>query len=189
MTTRTRIASTLLLLSLVFGVTAWSQDGSANGNTSYLRSPEHYFQLTFQVRNISPGGRLADTRTYKEIIASGPKSANTSSIRTGDKVPVVTSTGSDLANTQYQYIDIGTNIDARLAETINDSLRLHVTARISSMSTAAPGSARIPIIRETTWDSNVTVPIGKPTIIFSSDNSVDKGRTELELTATQISQP
>jgi hypothetical protein len=43
-----------------------------------------------------------------------------------------------------------------------------------------------PVIRQSNWNSRVTVPIGKPTIIFSSDNVSDKGKTELELTATPI---
>jgi hypothetical protein len=56
------------------------------------------------------------------------------------------------------------------------------------MSAMKPGSAEKHIIRQTSWDSNVTVPIGKPTIIFSADNSADKGKTELELTAVPIGQ-
>jgi hypothetical protein len=192
MTTKIKIAPALLGLTLLFSASARSQDAQTTGNAAYRKSPEHYFQLTFRVLDISSSGKIVDAKSYKEILASGPKSANTSSIRSSDRVPVITggtaqSIASSLVNTQYQYIDVGTNIDANLAAVVNDSLRLHVTARVSSMSTAAPGSAKIPIIRQTSWDSNVTVPIGKPTVIFSSDNSADKGRTELELTAREIS--
>lgn len=193
MTARVKIATVLFALTFVFSATAWSQDTQPSGNASYQKSPERYFRLTFRVLDISPSGKVMDARSYEEILASGPRSSKTSSIRTSDRVPVITggtarSINSSLVNTQYQYIDIGTNIDANLAAVVDESLRLHVAGRISSMSTAAPGSAKIPIIRQTSWDSNVTVPIGKPTIIFSSDNSADKGKTELELTAKQISQ-
>jgi hypothetical protein len=35
----------------------------------------------------------------------------------------------------------------------------------------------------------VVVALDKPTIIFISDNTSDTGKTELELTATEIKQP
>lgn len=191
MTTRMKFASTLLALAFAFGATGWSQDSQATGNASYQKSPERYFKLTFRVLNISPEGKVAGTRSYNEIIATGPKSDHTSSIRTGDRVPVATgsySSGSgSLVNTQFQYVDIGTNIDAIRAEVLNQMLSLHVSADISGMATTvAMGNMHEPVIRQTKWESNVTVPIGKPTLIFSSDDSSDKGKTELELTATPI---
>ena len=194
MIARVKFASALLALTFVFSAIGWSQDSQAGGNASYLKSPEHYFKLTFRVLDISATGKITDARSYREIIASGLKSSNTSSIRNSDRVPVITgghaSSGmiNSLVNTQYQYYSVGTKIDANLAAVAGDFLSLHITASISSMSILPPGNAELPIVRQTSWDSNVTVPVGKPTIIFSSDNSADKGKTELELTATQISQ-
>lgn len=199
MNQRTKLASALLALAVAFSPAAWPQETQSAGSASthatlnsYQQSPEHYYLLKFRVLNISPEGKVTNSRSYSETTASGPKSEHSSSIRTGDRVPVVTghySTGNSTEqHAQYQYIDIGTKIDASRAEIIDQMLRLHVTANISSMSTATPGSAGQPIIRQTSWDSNVTVPVNKPTIIFSSDNSADKGKTELELTAVPIGQ-
>jgi hypothetical protein len=42
------------------------------------------------------------------------------------------------------------------------------------------------LIRQTKWSSNVIVPIGKPTVIFSSDDATTKGQMQLELTATAM---
>lgn len=189
--TRMKFASALLVVAFAFGATSWSQDSQATGNASYRQSPERYFRLTFRVLDLSPEGKIADARAYNEIIATGPKSDHTSSIRTGDRVPVATGSYSaaSLVNTQFTYIDVGTDIDATRAEVVDQTLRLHVTANISSMS--APvllGNVHEPVIRQTKWESNVTVPIDKATLIFSSDNSSDKGKTELELTATPINQ-
>src|SRR5690242_16764312 len=174
MNARTKLAYAMLALAVAFSPAAWSQQKQSSasqpgGNSAYVNSPEHYYQLHFRVLNVSPEGKVTNSRSYSETIASGPKSDHSSSIRTGDRVPVVTShyhIGSNLnspVNTQYQYIDIGTKIDANRAEVIDQMLRLHVTADISTMSTTAPGDAEHPIIRQTSWDSNVTVPIGKPT--------------------------
>ena len=187
MTTGTKMASALLALTFVFSTTAWPQDAQPAGNASYQKSPEHYFQLTFRVLEISPSGKIADAKSYKEIIASGPKSANRSSIRSNDRVQILTGFKNPDGSPGIQFGQLGTKIDANYAAVVNDSLSLHIIADISSVSTAASSNLKGPILRQTSWDSNVTVPIGKPTIIFSSDNSADKGKTELELTAKEIS--
>jgi hypothetical protein len=44
----------------------------------------------------------------------------------------------------------------------------------------------MPVIRANRWSANVMVPITKPSIIFSSDNLQDKGKLQVELTATRI---
>lgn len=157
---------------------------------SYKNSPEHYYRLDFRVLEISADGKTQDARTYNAIVASGPKSDWTTSIRSGDRVPILTTSGAGAnANTQYQYIDVGTNIDIERIESIDQTLRLRVTATISAGSidsqvlNAAPNE---PIIRQASWHSSVIVPIGKPSIIFSSDNNVDKGKIELELTAVPL---
>lgn len=195
MTIKTKFTSALLVLAFAFGATGWAQESTAAENTSLSTKPERYFRLTFRVLDISPEGKIASARSYNEIIATGPRSVQTSSIRTGDRVPVATGSygsaniQSSLVNTQFQYIDVGTDIDAARAEVVDQTLRLRVSANISSMSTPVLlSNLHEPVIRQTKWDSNVTVPIGKATLIFSSDDSSDKGKTELELTATPIDQ-
>lgn len=200
MNRRTKLASALLAFALVFSLTAWSQETQPSGPAlthtsvdSYKQSPERYFRLTFRVLDVSAEGKVASSRSYTETIATGPKSGRTSSIRTGDRVPIATGsydTGntSTPLNTQYQYIDIGTSIDAQNVEIIDQMLHLYVTASISAISSAPPAKLALPIVRQTKWNSYVTIPIDKPTLVFSADNSADKGKTELELTAVPIGQ-
>lgn len=205
MNQRMKLASAFLSLAIAFSPSAWAQEkqsstsaqeasSSEQGSISvYRKSPEHYYRLKFRVLDLSPEGKITNSRSYSEIIASGAKSAQTSSIRTQDRVSVPTEDRSQgvvntLVNTHFQDIFIGTKIDVSMAEVVNQALRLHVTADLSSMSTVAPGSAEHPVTRQTSWNSNVTVPINKPTLICSSDNSADRGKTELELTAVPINQ-
>lgn len=199
MNQRTKSAHALLAFAIVLSPSVWAQDSQPSQATlthpsvnSYKQNLERYFRLTFRVLDVSAEGKVTNSRTYNEMIVTGPKSEFAGSIRTGDRVPVATGgqqTGaSKLVNTEFQYIDIGTKIDANRAEVVDQMLRLHVTADISSMSTATPGSAGRPIIRQTSWGSNVIVRIDKPSILFSSNNSADEGKTELELTAVPVSQ-
>jgi hypothetical protein len=43
-----------------------------------------------------------------------------------------------------------------------------------------------PVIRQNKWDSTVLIPIGKPTVVFSSDDLDDRGKLQVELTATRM---
>ncbi len=103
-----------------------------------------------------------------------------SSIRTGSKVPVRSGTSIP----QYQYVDVGVNIDSRNAREIQDQLALTVSADVSSYVAEADASA--PLVRQTKWNSTVIVPFKKPTVIFSSDDPTSKRQMQLELTATRI---
>jgi type II secretory pathway component GspD/PulD (secretin) len=85
-----------------------------------------------------------------------------------------------------QYIDVGVNIGFGEAVEDGEKLRLVVNASVSSLAPALEGSAAGPIIRQNTWTAEVLIPIGKPSVIFSSDNVENKGRTQLELTATRM---
>src|SRR6185312_11896645 len=157
MNQRTKLASALLILAVAFSPAAWAQEVQKTDINSYKQSPERYFRLTFRVLNLSPEGKMIDSKSYNEIIASGPKSQESSSIRTGDRVPVATGNyatgGSNLMNTQFQYIDIGTKIDATRAAVIDQPLRLHIIANISGMPTKMIlGGMHEPVIRQTSWD-------------------------------------
>ncbi|MGA2739770.1 MAG: hypothetical protein ABSG65_20305 [Bryobacteraceae bacterium] len=71
-----------------------------------------------------------------------------------------------------RHIDAGVNIDCRSTREIQGDLALSVTAEISTTVTLV----KQPLIRQTKWSSNVVVPIGSPTVIFSSDDVTGKGR-------------
>jgi hypothetical protein len=133
-----------------------------------------YYKLDFTVKELT-GGKVTNSRSYVTI---GHSQQSHQSIRTGDKVPVQQN------GNLWSYIDIGVNIDVMdLAQSGND-LRLHVTADISSAEKDA--ALPQPIIRHTTWSSNVVVPLRKPTVLFSSDATGSKSQTQLELLATPL---
>jgi hypothetical protein len=136
-----------------------------------------YFHLDFVVKELE-GGKVINARHYSATTVTGDHSCT---IRSGNKVPVQTgSSGPDSG--QYTYVDVGVNIDCRAAKELDGSLALNVSAEISS----AVSAQKQPLIRQTKWSSNVIVPIGKPTVVFSSDDVTTKGQTQLELTATAI---
>jgi hypothetical protein len=133
-----------------------------------------FYKLDFTVKELT-GGKVTNSRSYVTI---GRSQKQIQSIRTGDKVPV-----SQAMNT-WSYIDVGVKIDVLdLVQSGND-LRLNLTADISSAE-KDPALPQ-PIIRHTTWSSNVVLPLRKPTVLFSSDATGSKSQTQLELVATPL---
>src|SRR5208282_1193614 len=89
-------------------------------------------------------------------------------------------------NTQFQYQDIGVQIDVRNAHEIGRQLTLDLTADVRSIGgdTNIGANTRQPITRQNKWESWVLIPIGKPTVVFNSDDLDSKGSMQMVVTAT-----
>lgn len=152
---------------------------------------QQFYRLHFAVKELSDTGGVTNTRTYEETIATG--SLADQQIKTGSRVPIATgsyaSSGSpaNLANTQFQYIDLGVDLDVRNAAVRGDKLSFRLKAEVSSVArqTEIAGVGE-PVIRQNSWDSTLTVPIGKPTVVFSADDLDSKGKMQVEVTATAV---
>lgn len=138
----------------------------------------HYYRLDFVVKEINEA-KAVNSRAYSTIVTT-KKGGASDSIRTGSRVPVPQGT------TGFTYMDVGVNIDCRSVEESPGRLMLNVSADVSSIADA-PGTSLPPVIRNNKWSSNVIVPVGKPTTIFSSDDVGSKGKMQVEMTATPIS--
>ncbi|MFZ0630007.1 MAG: hypothetical protein WA399_05545 [Acidobacteriaceae bacterium] len=153
-------------------------------------APQHFYRLHFAVEELDAAGKVTNTRTYEETIATG--SGPDQQIKTGSRVPIATGSyasgaNANLANTQFQYIDLGVNLDVRNATENGDKLSFRLKAEITSIAreTEIAGIGE-PVIRQNSWDSTLTVPIGKPTVVYSSDDLDSKGKMQVEVTATKV---
>ncbi len=155
----------LPLLGLAFAGAALAQTAE----------PAKFYKLDFAVKELE-GGKVVNSRSYSTMIS--PQAGDRSTIRTGSRVPV---TGSD---GKVTYIDLGVNIDCSNLKEVQSDLTVFVTADISSA--LDPSTAPTPVIRQNRWSSNVSVPLKKPTVIFSSDDVSSKRQLQLELTATPV---
>jgi hypothetical protein len=150
---------------------------SLMAQTDKPAEPANFYRLDLVVKENEAGKTINSRSYFMEISSAPPFGSNNSSIRTGSKVPVP---GKDGA---YSYIDVGINFDCRFAKETGDQLSLNVQADIN---TVAEPASNPPVIRNTRWAGNVTVPLRKPTIIFASDDALSKRQMQLELTATPI---
>ena len=134
--------------------------------------PMSHYRIDFVIKEVE-GGKVLSSRTYSSMTTSTSKNT---SIRTGSKIPYQTTGG------QYNYADVGINIDYKNIKEENNRLMMDVLAEVSSTAQGTEGSPT-PIIRQNRWISTVTVPLNKPTIVFSSDDVTAKRQMQVEITA------
>ncbi len=155
---------------------------AASGQTNPAASPAEqpkFYNLEFQVKEVE-AGKVVNGRSYYLMIST---ESNPAQLRTGGKMAYAMG-----GPGQFNFFDVGVNIDCRSARERGGELALMINADISSVLPTPEGVTNAPpMIRQNRWGSNVIVPLRKPTVIFSSDDSSGKRKMQLELTATPIS--
>ena len=178
----------LLLCSLLVSHKAFAQDSKPQESAKAAEPPAHYYHLDYLVQELGADGKPTNSRTYTTTVCTGVN--ETASIRAGSKIPIATGsygeTKSTIVNTQFQYIDVGVNIDTRQAHEIDRQLSLHLTADVSSVATSGDQDLHQPVLRQNRWQAQVLIPIGKPTVVFTSDSLDSKGSMQVVVTATPL---
>lgn len=132
-----------------------------------------YFRLDFVVKEVQDG-KTVNSRSYSTVTMVGGR--DRSSIRAGTKMPV-----------QTGYVDVGVNIDCFSVQRVQNRLAILVSAELSTVTSSQDKAAPIaPPVRQNKWTSPVIFPIGKPTVLFSSDDLASNRTLQLEVTATPV---
>ena len=161
------------------GVFALLAAAAAGQNTATPADQLKFYNLEFQVKEVE-AGKVVNGRSYYLMVSS---ESNPAQLRTGGKMAYATG-----AAGQFNYFDVGVNIDCRGARERGGELALTINADVTSVLPIPEGAINAPpMIRQNRWGSNVIVPLRKPTVIFSSDDSTGKRKMQLELMATPIS--
>ncbi len=181
--------SSILLAVVFLGCSVFPAVGQGtSGDRSNAKAPSepHYYRLVFVVKEIE-AGKIINSRNYFMTIGTAEGSLNTfnpRSIRTGTKIPTEYEPG------KISYVDVGVNIDCRTVVDLGSRLAMDVSAEVTNVQKEAEGTSKSqppnPIIQQNKWNSQVVVVLGKPTVVFSSDEVTSKRAIELELTATEI---
>ncbi len=181
--------SSILLAVVFLGCSVFPAFGQGtSGDRSTAKAPfePHYYHLVFVVKEIE-AGKVINSRNYFMTIGTVDGSSNTfnpRSIRTGTKIPTESEPG------KISYVDVGVNIDCRTVVDLGSRLAMDLSAEISNVQKEAGDTRKIqspnPLIQQNKWNSQVVVVLGKPTVVFSSDEVTSTRAIELELTATEI---
>ena len=157
------------------------------GQDAAPATPEHFYRLNLTVEEINDAGKVENTRSYFETVVTGRGGAQ-GQIRTGSRIPIAT--GAHDGATQFQYVDVGVNVDVRQVREIGEKLSFTLTAEVSSLAqeehTVAESPVGDPVIRQNKWDSSVLIRVGTPTLVFSADDLDSKGKMQVVVTATKV---
>lgn len=180
------------LFTMAFGCAALAQDSpSAPVPAKIPDAPAHFYHLDFVVQETGADGKSVNTRSYTATVSTDPRDQGTS-IRTNSRIPIATNssqkggTGEELVSTQWQYQNVGVNIDARNAREIGRQLSMVLVADISSIAASNDAGLHQPVIRQNKWQAGVLIPIGKATIVFTSDALDSKGGMQVVVTASPL---
>lgn len=176
-----------LMLTMSFGLRCSAQDSAKIQEAARpSEAPAHFYHLDFVVQEMGADGKSTNSRSYAATVSTDSRDRGTS-IRTNSRIPVPSgsfTTGN--MPTQYQYVDVGVNIDARSTREIGRQLSLDLVADVSSMAASNDASLHQPVIRQNKWQASVLIPIGKAVVVFASDSLDSKGSMQVVVTATPL---
>jgi hypothetical protein len=170
-------------VGLWFGLAPASAQEKSKDNTDEQEKVIKPYRLDFSLNEVEEG-KVINNRHYSMNLTQG----ESDEIKIGTRVPVATgSYGNDLKSTQYQYLDVGTRIDARL-EVVSSETKLHVNSDISNLDTVDQRSGPVlaPIVRQIKIEGSTLLIVGKPILIGSVDDPNSKRQFQLEVTATKL---
>ena len=187
------ILCSLLLLIPAFAPGAGAQEKTDKAPAAAASAqPVHYYHFDFVVENLDAAGKVVNSRSYTTTVDTEPHYLT--SIRTGSRVPIIT--GSITKGTpmnEFQYVDLGVKLDVRDVHEVGRQLAFDLTAILSGVASPAQSADpkldhEHPVISQNTWESRVLVPIGKRTVVFTSDSLDSKGSTRVVVTVTPVSE-
>jgi hypothetical protein len=173
------------LVLVVVGGSSLGQEKS-NESTQKAQSGKATYKLDFVLSEVQDGKRI-NARNYSALVREG----EWAKIRLGDRVPLMTG-GSSLPGgaagpAQFQYIDVGTNIDTRVATEVESGLPISVTAEVSSIVPEQQGEKfPAPLVRQLRYSLDAVIPMGKQTVLSSADELVGNRHLQIEVTATKV---
>jgi hypothetical protein len=164
--------------SVMLGAIALMMAGTCLAQTP-TPTPSKYYKLDFVLREVETG-KVLSSHAYSML---APNSPNSSSIRTGSKIPVPV-TGSS----SFTYVDVGVSIDCNNLHEVEGGIGVSVSADVSTIPQESldSHSSGAPTIRQNKWRSEVLIPLRAPTVIFSSDDLTSRRVMLLEVTATPV---
>jgi type II secretory pathway component GspD/PulD (secretin) len=149
-----------------------------------LDHPRKTYRLTYTMTE-TDGGKSAGSQRFVLTVVPGGKAF----LKEGTKVPIVTGsteTGSSVANTQVQYVDVGLNIEASLDGSA-EGLRLRSKVERSSVAEEKSNvGIQDPVIQQSTVEGASVLVQGKPFMLGAMDVPGSTRRLEIEVVSEVV---
>lgn len=174
------IAATMIGLCVPSPAQAQERPKESGPGPAKATQPVHSYRLDFSFNEVLEGKNV-NTRHYSMNMTTG----ESNEIKIGTRVPVPAFPGTN--TTQFQYMDIGTNIWAQLREAGDESV-LVVRSEVSNLdsNSGEHAGASVPLVRQIKISGDTLLVVGKPILIGSADDPNSKRQFQLEVTVTKL---
>lgn len=173
-----------LLTLLAPALPAVAQDTKDEKPQAKAAQPQSIYKLDLAVYELQDG-KKTNLRKYIMFIKSG---GSASSIKVGNRVPV--NTGNSTASSpQIQYMDVGLSLRCRDISEKDGMVSLNTDFELGSLILPEhPDSASqgAPVVRQLREDGVALIPLGKPSIVMSIEDTNSPRTVQLEVTATRM---
>jgi hypothetical protein len=134
------------------------------------------YRLDFSINELEDGKKI-NTRQYSMNLNGN----DSNDLKIGTKVPIEAKEG------QFEYIDVGTNISARM-QSRNGQVEVFVHTDISNFAVPqqAQGHDPYPVIRQLKISGSTLAVLGKPMVIGSVDDPNSKRQFQVEVTVSKL---
>jgi hypothetical protein len=178
---RLKIKTAMLWVALMTAIfpTLAAGQAAASAQKAMTDSGSTY-RLDFVLTEFESGKKV-NTRSYQMVLHSN---GARQSARVGSRVPIATGAGS----MQFQYMDIGVNIDARLRGP-DDDLSLEGNIEVSGITMPAAGADAVhsnPVVRQSKVSFDSAITMGKAITVASLDEVDGPRRLQIDVTATRM---
>ncbi|MFZ0761996.1 MAG: hypothetical protein WAM69_18770 [Candidatus Sulfotelmatobacter sp.] len=186
-----RKAMVVWLLAAVMTLCSGSKPSQAQDTASKAEpapKPVEAYRLDFSFNELENGKKVNSRRYSINLNVPG----QSRDVKISTRVPVCTgSNGPDNSNpcSQYQYIDVGTNITSEMNQRGDGQLELRVNSEVSNIDIEREHEhnvPRAPVIREIKIEGSTVVVLGKPIVIGSVDDPNSESQFQLEVTVTKL---
>jgi hypothetical protein len=160
-----KLVSGILGIALVLmsgGSKVWAQTAASDDKEStQTKVAQKTYRLTYTLTEMD-GGKHLGTQHFAMTV--NPEVGN-EELKMGSRVPIPIGSG---VSTQFQYIDVGLNISARINEFAN-GVQVHTTVEQSSAVDPPNTDLHQPVIRQARLQNTALLTQGKPVVLGSLD--------------------
>ena len=144
------------------------------------------YRLEYTITEMEDARKI-NARNYT-VVCENRGSLSRGELKVGSRVPIATTGVTNTQLTQFQYLDIGINIEARVVVTASGELSLQSEVDMSSIPDSAPPEkvGGNPVIRHFRVTSFSALALGKPILLTTADDVASHRQFQVQVTATKM---
>ncbi len=139
------------------------------------KEPARAYRLDYTIEELE-SGKVVNARTYSLLVDDQRHSGRT---KVGSRVPVA------IKQDQFQYMDVGLNLDARVFASGED-IMLETNINMTSLAMPEQATSGSPVVRNMESGGSTIIAAGKSTVVSEVDDVQSKRRYRVSVLVTRL---